>query len=254
MLIHAGAAWDDISRVQRLARAGWLGFENDPIAPLAYLDRLWEAVGPLLHRRGRRRRGGARCRRTRPTSSCSRSSVAYWLTLMPQQAHFDRYVLPLVPVLAVLAGSVRVAVPFALVALVAPARLERVGDARELTRTDTRLRADAWVAAQRPARRPDRGRSLDPAARRPRRRAARAARARAPVRSASATSPRLRREGVKWVIVSGAVTDRVLAAARPLSRARSRSTTQLGARPEARIRRPPGEPGLAGPWVRVYRL
>ena len=48
VLIHAGAAWEDISRVQRLARAGWLGFENDPIAPLAYLDRLWEALGPLL--------------------------------------------------------------------------------------------------------------------------------------------------------------------------------------------------------------
>ena len=31
VLIHAGAAWDDISRVQRLARAGWLGFENDPV-------------------------------------------------------------------------------------------------------------------------------------------------------------------------------------------------------------------------------
>ena len=48
VVIHAGAAWDDISRVQRLARAGWLGFENDPMAPLAYLDRLWEAIGPLL--------------------------------------------------------------------------------------------------------------------------------------------------------------------------------------------------------------
>ena len=34
------------------------------------------------------------------TSSCSPSSVVYWLTLMPQHAHFDRYVLPLVPVLA----------------------------------------------------------------------------------------------------------------------------------------------------------
>ena len=48
VILHAGAAWDDVSRVQRLARAGWLGFENDPIAPLAYLDRLWEAIGPLL--------------------------------------------------------------------------------------------------------------------------------------------------------------------------------------------------------------
>ena len=48
VLIHAGSAWDDVSRVQRLARAGWLGFENDPSRLLAYLDRLWEAIGPLL--------------------------------------------------------------------------------------------------------------------------------------------------------------------------------------------------------------
>ena len=124
MLIHAGSAWDDISRVQRLARAGWLGFENDPIAPLAYLDRLWEAVGPLLLVAAV---GvvAALLRRTRTDLVLLSFAVAYWLTLMPQQAHFDRYVLPLVPVLAVLAGSVRVAVPFALVALVAPARVER---------------------------------------------------------------------------------------------------------------------------------
>ena len=69
---------------------------------------------------------------------------------MPQQAHFERYILPLVPVLAVLAGSVRAAVPFALVALVLPLAWS-VSDARELTRTDTRVRADAWVAANVPA-------------------------------------------------------------------------------------------------------
>src|SRR4029077_19072625 len=48
VLVHAGAAWADVSRVQRLARAGWLGFEDDPITPLAYADRLWEAIGPLV--------------------------------------------------------------------------------------------------------------------------------------------------------------------------------------------------------------
>ena len=68
----------------------------------------------------------------------------YWLTLMPQAAHFDRYVLPLVPALAVLAGSIRPVVPFALVALAFPL-VWSIGDARELTNTDTRLRADAWV-------------------------------------------------------------------------------------------------------------
>ncbi len=57
---HAGAAWEDISRVQRLAAEGWLGFEHDHPTPLAFLDRLWESLGPALARRARR----ARARRT----------------------------------------------------------------------------------------------------------------------------------------------------------------------------------------------
>ena len=107
---------------------------------------------------------------------------------MPQEAHFDRYVLPLVPVLAVLAGSVRLAVPFALAALVVPLAWS-VSDARELTRVDTRMRADAWVAANVPradliAADP----STLPLTGRPRR-AARAARARGGPPIPSATSP-----------------------------------------------------------------
>ena len=60
VLIHAGAAWDDVSRVQRLARAGWLGFENDPI-DAARLPR--PALGggrPVPPRRRRRPRGRRR--------------------------------------------------------------------------------------------------------------------------------------------------------------------------------------------------
>ena len=73
VLIHAGAAWDDISRVQRLARAGWLGFENDPDRP-ARLPR--PALGrgrPVADRRGGRRRGRAASPHEGPISSCSRS-------------------------------------------------------------------------------------------------------------------------------------------------------------------------------------
>ena len=47
VVLHAGAAWDDISRVQRLAQAGWLGFEDDPVTPLAFGERLWQTLGPL---------------------------------------------------------------------------------------------------------------------------------------------------------------------------------------------------------------
>lgn len=48
VLVHPGRAWDDISRVQRLGRAGWLGFENDLPTPLAFGERLWEALGPFV--------------------------------------------------------------------------------------------------------------------------------------------------------------------------------------------------------------
>ncbi len=250
VLIHAGAALDDITRVQRLARAGWLGFENDPIAPLAYADRLWEAVGPLLVLAAIGV-AAALVRRKRADLVLLSFVGAYWLTLMPQAAHFDRYVLPLVPALAVLAGSMRVVVPIALVALVIPLAWS-IGDARELTSTDTRLRASAWVAANVPTsdviaadpstlalsdrkvvrlELPGPGRPSDPAR----------------------DLGRLRAEGVKWVIVSGAVTDRVLAAPDRYPR-EALFYEQLGHGSAPAFAVSPDEPGLAGPWVRVYRL
>ncbi len=64
---------------------------------------------------------------------------------------------------------------------------------------------------------------------------------------------RLRREGVKWVIVSGAVTDRVLAAPDDYPQ-ETRFYEQLGHGPKPAFAVFPSEPGLAGPWVRVYRL
>ena len=250
VLIHAGSAWDDVSRVQRLARAGWLGFENDAITPVAYLDRLWEAIGPLLLLSA----AGlviALVRRSRTDIVLLSFVGVYWLTLMPQQAHFDRYILPLVPVLAVLAGSIRAVVPVALVALVLPLAWS-VSDARELTRTDTRLRADAWVAANVP-----RGDSIaaDPSTLPlPGRRVVRLelpgpGRPSDPERDVA----RLRRNGVKWVIISGAVTDRVLAAPDAYPR-EALFYEQLGHGRRPAFAVSPDEPGLAGPWVRVYRL
>ena len=47
VVLHAGDAWGDFRRVQSLARDGWLGFEHDPAAPLAFALRLWETVGPI---------------------------------------------------------------------------------------------------------------------------------------------------------------------------------------------------------------
>ncbi len=250
VLIHAGEAWGDVSRVQRLARAGWLGFENDPVTPVAYLDRLWEATGPLLLVAVV---GvvAALVRRTRTDLVLLSFAVVYWLTLMPQQAHFDRYVLPLVPVLAVLAGSVRAAVPVALVALLLPLAWS-AADARELTRTDTRVRADAWVAANVP--RSDRIAADPSTLPLPGRNVVRLelpgpGRLSDPERDLA----RLRRQGVEWVIVSGAVTDRVLAAPDTYPR-EALFYAQLGHTLEPAFGVFPEEPGLAGPWVRVYRL
>jgi hypothetical protein len=250
VLIHAGSAWDDISRVQRLARTGWLGFENDPITPVAYVDRLWEAIGPLLLFSA----AGvvvALVRRNRTDLVLLSFVGVYWLTLMPQQAHFDRYVLPLVPVLAVLAGSLRAVVPVALVALLLPLAWS-VSDARDLTRTDTRLRAGAWVAVNVPRSDPiaaDPSTLLLPGRTVVRLELPGPGRPFDPERDVG----RLRREGVKWVVISGAVTDRVLAAPDTYPR-EAMFYEQLGHGLRPAFAVSPDDPGLAGPWVRVYRL
>lgn len=250
VLVHGGAAWEDVSRVQRLARAGWLGFENEPIAPLAYLDRLWEGIGPLLLVAA----AGvvvALVRRRRADLVLLSFVGVYWLSLMPQAAHFDRYVLPLVPVLAVLAGSIRAVVPLALVALLVPLAWS-AADARELTRTDTRLVANAWVAANigagdliatDPSTLPLTGRKLV------RLELPGPGRASDPQRDLGT----LRAQGVRWVIVSGAVTDRVLAAPDRYPR-EARFYEELGHGFEPAFAVSSGEPGLAGPWVRIYRI
>jgi hypothetical protein len=62
---------------------------------------------------------------------------------------------------------------------------------------------------------------------------------------------RLRQLGVRYVVVTGAVEDRVLAAARYYPR---ETSFLRDLRREARVYavRPGGE--LAGPWVEIYRL
>ena len=102
-MLHAGAAWDDFHRVQELAQDGWLGFENDPPTPLAFAARLWDTIGPMLLVAAVGVVVAVR-RRERGDLILLSFGVAYALSLLPSHAHFDRYVLPLVPVLAVLAG------------------------------------------------------------------------------------------------------------------------------------------------------
>ena len=63
---------------------------------------------------------------------------------------------------------------------------------------------------------------------------------------------RLRAAGARWLVVSGAITDRVLGARDRYPRESRFYDSLARLRPAFEVR--PDEPGLAGPWVRVYRL
>src|SRR5437763_4962080 len=106
ILVHRHQAWHEAFSVQRLARDGWLGFEHDHFALIAFVDRLWEGLGPAL----------IVCaiglavalfRRTKVDLILALFVVAYFIGLVTLQAHFDRYGLPLVPPLGALAGRMR---------------------------------------------------------------------------------------------------------------------------------------------------
>jgi hypothetical protein len=249
VVLHAGKAYEDISRVQRLARSGWLGFEHDHPAPIAFTGRLWDSFGPFLLVAA----AGlvAACLRRNRTDIVLVSFVAaYAVYLLPLGAHFARYVLPLVPAAGVLAGRVRPLVPLAAVLLVIPLAWA-IGDARELTRTDTRQLAAAWIEANvgrddllaaDSSTLPLSGRNVLrlelPAPGRPA----------DPERDLG----RLERNGVRWVLVSGAVADRVLAAPDRYPR-EARFYDALADRKPAFEASPDGS-RVAGPWVRVYHL
>ena len=158
--------------------------------------------------------------------------------------------LPLVPVLCVLAGRARWLAVAALVAAIVPLWWS-VGDARTLTERDPRLDAAAWIETNVPTG----GRiaadpstlPLDPP---------RVVRLQLPG-PGRAFDPRrdvgvLRRDGFGWLVVGNGVADRVLAAADRYPR-EARFYRQL-----ARLR-PAFEAGSTGSdddtrWVRVYRI
>jgi Glycosyltransferase family 87 len=249
VVIHAGAAWDDFHRVQQRAQDGWLGFENDPPAPLAFGDRLWETLGPLVLVAA----AGvviAIARRSRADLILLSFVCAYAVSLLPSQAHFDRYVLPVVPVLAVLAGRARALAVLAVAAAVVPLWWS-VADARSLTGRDPRLDAAAWIDRMIP-----RGEQIaaDPST--------------LPLAGHTVVrlalpgpgrgfDPRrdlgvLRDDDVRWVVVGGSVTDRVLAAASHYPReARFYRTLE---RMEPAYATPAQQGRRARPWLRVYRI
>jgi hypothetical protein len=247
--VHLGEAIGDVRRVQRDGRRGWLGFEDDPWTPIAFLDRIWEAMGPalLIALVGL---GVALVRRTLADRVLAAFIVAYFVTLLPLDAHFDRYVLPLVPALGAFAGRFRALAPVTLLLLVIPV-VWSIRETKPLVRTDTRVVAHDWMdrnltpgvlvaadpstaapadvrvlrlALPGPGRRPDPERDL----------------------------ARLRDLNVGYVLVTGAVADRVLEE-RDRYPVESRFYDRLARRGNRRFyRKAVGK--LAGPWVALYEL
>ena len=247
---HFGSEASDAFHVQKLARQGWLGFEHDHAAPIAFFDRLWEGLGPALlvcvlglvlalSRRGR-------------TDLIIASFVlVYFLDLCTLGAHFDRYVLPLVPPLAVLAGRVRSLAPVTLLLLVVPLTWT-IRDDERLTKTDTREAAHAWVERHVPhGARLAADPSLPPFDR------FRVLKLHLPLPQEQRPDPnrdltRLRKRGVRYAIVTGAVADRVLAA-REHYPAEVRFYDALRRRARLVYRLDAGG-DLSGPWVRLYHV
>jgi hypothetical protein len=169
---------------------------------------------------------------------------------MTIDAHFDRYVLPLIPALGALAGRLRSIAPVTLLLLVVPLTWS-VRETRELRKTDSRIPMAAWIDRNVPAgtriaadpstpdlprhrvlhlRLPRPGEPFDP----------------------NRSVERLRSQGIRHVVVTGAVADRVRAARDRYPReqafydALDRGGTLLF---EVNPRR-----RFAGPWVRIFRL
>jgi hypothetical protein len=249
VVLHAGAAWDDVSRVQRLARAGWLGFERDHATPLAFIDRLWGSLGPflLLALAGL---VAAAVRRTRADLVLGSFVLLYFAQLMTYEAHFERYVLPLIAPLAALAGRFRRLAPVALALLVVPLAWS-VGDDVGRTRTDTRTVALEWVARELPR---DALVALDSSLPAPAGRRTLGLELPGPGRAYDPDRDlvRLRSQGVRYVVANGSVSDRVLAARDRYPRvARFYDDLRRDAIPVYRVE---SGDGRAGPWVAVYRL
>jgi hypothetical protein len=248
VLVHPRLAWDDATRVQRLARDGWLGFENDSFSLFSFTGELWHTLGPALIVSIAGIVVAIVARRKADLVLVS-FVVVYFVDLLTLRAHFDRYLLPLVPVLGVLAGRLRALAPVTLLLLIVPLTYSIRHDIT-LTKTDTRVVAARWIeqhvppsaglAAESstpllprkvlPLLLPGPGRPSDP----------------------NRDVARLRRQGIEYVLVTGAVADRVMRAKSHYPR-EVRFYGQLQRQAKRLYYVKPAH-GLAGPWVAVYRL
>jgi hypothetical protein len=247
--VHLGDAVGEARHALGGARRGALGFEHDTWTPIAFLGGLWESIGPalLIALAGLVL---ALLYRSLADRVLAAFVLAYFAALVPLDAHFDRYLLPLMPALGALAGRLRSLAPVTLLLLVIPL-VWSIRETRPLVRTDTRVAAHDWmdqnltpgvlVAADPGTAAPGDVRVL---------RLARPGPGRKP--DARRNLARLRELKVGYVLVTGAVADPVLAE-RGRYPAESSFYDQLDRGGNRRFYRQ-GVGKLAGPWVAVYEL
>ena len=240
VVLDAGSTWSAVRRVEAEHRRGWLGFEHDHWSGIAFAGRLWDGLGPVLVVAAVALVVAFVQRSRRADVVLGSFVVVYYVSLLPLHSHFPRYVLPLVPALGALAGRFRALAPVTLLLLVVPLGWSIRDDAR-LTRTDTRVAAARWIDAHVP-----KGAAI----------AAESSTAVPPgYRVIGIPLPQRGRDarvdvaGARWVLVSGAVADRVLAAQDVYPR-RAAFYDHLP-EPVFRVR---AHDGVAGPWVGVYGL
>ena len=142
-VVHVGEAASDWWRGLSRARDGSLGAGDDSFSAVAFTSHLWDALGPALVV-ALIGLGVAVARRDSADRVLASFVAVYFLALLPLDSHFDRYVLPLVPVLGVLAGRFTSFAPVTLLLLVVPFAWT-VRDTRELTETDTGALIVAFV-------------------------------------------------------------------------------------------------------------
>jgi 4-amino-4-deoxy-L-arabinose transferase-like glycosyltransferase len=249
MLAEPGKAFHDGWTTQNIHHTGWLGFEHDGTALIGFLHRLWDGMGPVLVLSAIGLAIALAVRR-KPDLILASFVLVYFVNLLTLKSHFDRFVLPLVPPLGILAGRSRVLAPVAACALVVPLVWSIQQDVR-LTKTDTRVVARDWIESNVP--RQDR------------------------VATESSTAPlegfsvlqlelpgpgwkydpnrslrRLQERGIHYVLITGLVADRVLAAASSYPR-EARFYHDLASRAQRVYYVRPGG-ALSGPWVALYKI
>ena len=128
-------------------------------APIAFVERLWDGLGPVLVVAA----VGlvlALVHRTRADLVLAVFCLVYFAQLMTIEAHFDRYVLPLIPALGALAGRLRSVAPVTILLLAVPLTWS-VRETRDLTKDRHAHRRAPLDRRERASGRANRSRPVD---------------------------------------------------------------------------------------------